>query len=348
MEALNKILSNLTRLWNTLPKDIPVLYVQKGTGRHSMISVDTDHMYFHSTSYMPDMPVAEVIYLDDYTLRELEATINSMGYIATLISEDPENDNDYSARKAFTLMEVLNVPLIPQATLTAFTSVVWRTIYPLARAVDAWAKNTEEAIPNMYATTTTGKWADYWATFFSVQRQAGESDENLRKRTFMNLASLKTNNLALGELVSMLVKDNVTVKDISPALFAVSLDPRFMGSTTAIRSIIDQAKAGGVAYYLDYLKSNTEDYKAYFKDTYGVDFVNSDILSVGVGYTEDYSYPSVDRRGKVGFRTLYSKTVNDTNTNNAKLSVPDRRYTETCTMTLTNASTNAVVRTAVL
>jgi hypothetical protein len=293
VKVLDKILNNLTNVWNVLPKDVPALTIQQGTGIYPLVSVDTAQMYFHAVSYREDMPMAQTIYLDDYTLSELSDVINSMGYIATLTSEDPNNDNDYKVRKSYALIESYNVSLNPIATLDVFTASSWKLLYPIARAVSEFGKNVEDAVPQMVATLTTGKWVDYWATFFTSNRVSGERDSSLRTRIFMNLANLKTNNIALAELIGFAVKGKTTVRDISPGVFEISIDPSYMSTSADVHSIIKSTKGGGIKYYLNYKGLyNEEDYRASYPSSHaGVQFDKSDTLSMSVSRTLEEPEP---------------------------------------------------------
>ena len=305
MKVLDKILANLTSIWNVLPKDVPALTIQQGTGQHSLVSVDVSQIHFHSESYREDMPTKQTIYLADYTLVELRDTINSMGYIATLTSEDPSNDNDYSLRKSFSLIESYNMSVSPSATLSVFTSSNWRLLYPIARAMHEWGTNIENAMPQTVATLATGKWADYWATFFTSPRASGESDSSVRTRIFMNLANLKTNNVALAELIGFAVKGKTTVRDISPNVFEISIDPSYMSTASDVRSIIDSTKGGGIKYYLNYTGLfNAEDYRASYLTAHGASFDSSDksggTLSAGLQEAEPYGMLQINDSFTIG------------------------------------------------
>lgn len=338
MKVLDKILANLTNIWNALPKDVPALIISQGTGQYPYVSVDAGsaQMYFHAGTYYDGIPAAQVITLDGYTLDQLRDVINSMGYVATLTSEDPTNDNDYSVKSSASLMEVYNQPLTP-ATLSVFTASTWKFLYPIARAVSEWERNTGDSIPQLVATLATGTWLDYWATFFTTQRTSGETDNSLRTRIFMNLANLKTNNVALAELVAFAVKGKVTVKDVSPGLFEIDIDPSYMNTAADVHNIIRSGKAGGIKYYLNYTGLyNYEDYRAAYKTVHGVDFANSDVVaSTSVTRTVVETEPYGSQQ--INFSLTLGRDAIGTDPTAATLQlIPNPRFmTDVATMTLT-------------
>jgi hypothetical protein len=303
---MDKLLANLNRAWNTLPKDIPMLIVEKGTGTHFMVSVDSTQIAFHSTPYKHNMPIKQAVALDGFTLEELIETINEMGYKAQL---DPvAKSKGFGSRKASVLMETTDAVMITPYTLRGFTSNLWQMLYPIARLLEESSLNTDEAVKQMYAGVTSGKFVDYWATFFKVKRIVGESDAQLQKRVFMALTNMKTNNVALQQLVQFTINGSAEIRDIAPAEFEVLVDPSFIPTANYIRSIINEVKAGGVDYFLNYSRANTEDYKATFKNTEGVDLENSDISRVAATLSTleeaPYGYTQVNPKFTIGFDTL--------------------------------------------
>jgi hypothetical protein len=277
MEILDRILYNLgiKKIWDTKAYDVPVIMIKKGSGAYDKVTIDIDKLCFHSQNYQSAMNYAQTIYLDDYTVDELIATINSMGYIAAA----SYGDNTYlGQRKAYTLMDIKNQSIAPSVTLTAFTSSLWAILYPIARMLHNWVKNTDNAIPQLFLALTTGRWLDYFASFFNVQRESNDNDISVRRKVFANLANIKTNNIALAELVTFLIKTKVEVEDVGASLFKITVSPDYMGKSDIIRNAILPAKGGGIGYFLNYLAQYSEDYPAYFFDIYDTEFKDSDTM----------------------------------------------------------------------
>jgi len=332
MNVLNKVLANLTSKWNTEAQDIRAITIAKGTGKYNLVTVTSTQLYFHSTSYQANMPTSQSIYLDDYTIGELITAINKLGYIANLASE--ATAQSYDSMKACTLMEVTGIPLSGIPTLTVFTSTLWQLLYPIMRAVEAWGINMDNSIPQMYANVTGGTWVDYWATFFNVQRTNGQSDEAVRKNMFMNLADIKTNNIALAELVSLITKSKVSVIDVSPGIFEIEIGLSYMSSAVDVHTIIDSAKGGGIKYYLNYTGvASTEDYKAEYKTVHGSDFASSADAGVSVAMT--LAEPEAFRMVQINASLTLNKDNIGPDGATMQLVPAPVRMKDTATMTLT-------------
>jgi hypothetical protein len=96
---------------------------------------------------------------------------------------------------------------------------------------------------------------------------------------FMSLANIRTNNIALAEIVGMLIKSKVSVNDAAPAIIEVVVDPSFMGKFDDIKNAVIKNKAGGVAFTINYSGRSPDEefYRDYFESQYETPFKDSDI-----------------------------------------------------------------------
>ena len=276
MKMMSKLLNSLGRVWNVAPKVFGAMTLQCDSGAHTFITIDTQQLVFHSTPFRRDMPSKQVVLLDDYSISDLISVINSLGYSVSLTAETTARG--YGSRKATVLMPIENIPIMG-AILEAFTSPLWQLLYPIARLLEEADYDTDNAIRQMYTSSTSGTWLDYWATFFKVERLIGEEDVQFQKRVFLSLMRMKTNNIAIQELLKYTTNGSAEVFNYAPAQFGVTVNPQYMVSGEDIHQIVRSAKGAGIDYFIQYLSSEEEDYKAYFKDTNGVAFEQSDALS---------------------------------------------------------------------
>lgn len=283
MKMMRKLFQHVGKSWDKAPKDVPVIQIQKGTGLHTMFTIEANQLHFHSMSYNTDLPIKQSIVLEELTLEELVETINSMGYVASLTSEVIKYN--LTARKSFTLMPAKNVSIIMPAQMKTFTSKMWEMLYPIARLLEEADYDMDKAIAQMFATATRGKWLDYWASFFNIKRNYGESDSLLARRIFMTLVNLKTNNIAIEELVQYAVQSDAKVQDVEPGLFEVVVSPEFMDKSTILHPIIQSVKGAGIDYFLNYAKEYTEDYRSFVQDLTGEEFHHIDKMTVSTDWT---------------------------------------------------------------
>jgi hypothetical protein len=221
-------------------------------------------LYFHSLPFREDLPVKQTVVLDGMNISDLVTTIASMGYGATLL------DESYASRKANVLLEIRDYTLT--TTLQAFTSNTWKLLYPLYRILVQAEHDVEKALRQLYLGSATGKWLDYWATFFAIKRDAGESDNDFVRRFMMQLFNPKTNNIAIRELLVYRLKNTgaVDVTDDSPNTFKVTVDPLYFDNSDDLNKFIMDVKAAGVDYFLSFSVSPfTENYLVYLANANG-------------------------------------------------------------------------------
>lgn len=277
MEMMKKLLSNLGRTWNKLPKSAELIQISKGLGTHGLVTITTTELILHSTTYYASMPVKQTVVLDGYTLAELVDQLNSMGYSASLL---PAVDaKGLRNCKATVLLETTNIPIIQPYKFSCFTSELWQLLYPLARLLQENAYDTDNAIHQMTVGSSAGAWADYFASFFNVQRLPSEDDSALHKRIFMEFANIKTNNTAIQHMLQYVLNSPISVDDVEPALFSVTIDIDYVSISDYINQLVSELRGAGIDYFLNYSKTFVEDYSAYFKDKTGVSFRSSAIVS---------------------------------------------------------------------
>lgn len=306
---MKRLLANVGRSWDKVPKDVAVIQVQKGVGTHTMCTIEANQIHFHSMSYNPDLPIKQSIVLEELTLVELVGTINSMGYVANLTSEAV--NSGLTARKSFALLPSKNIPIIMPADISTFTSKLWEMLYPIARLLEDTDNDMDVAIQQMYATVTSGRWLEYWASFFKIKRAYGESDALLSRRMLMALTNLKTTNLAVEELVKFAVQGKAKVADVAPALFSVEVDPLFMDKSSTLNQLIKSIKGAGIDYFLNYSVLYDENYRSYIKDLTGRDFNRMDERSgdVNWGILKESKFGFTPLRDHPSFRLNKSKLV---------------------------------------
>lgn len=269
MIFLQKILDNVGRSWNKIAGEIPAIAISSGSGTHTMITLDDTSLYFHSVSFRSDLPVKQTVTLAGLTLNTLAQLLASMGYGANVA---PGAGN----LGATCLIPVENCS-IPVA-LTAFTSPIWQMLYPLHRLLAQVDSDTDEAIRQMYLTSSRGSWVDYWSSFFNIRRAIGELDDDLIKRIYVKIFRTKTNNIAIQEALKFHTNTDAQVNDYAPAQFQVISDPdKFMNNVDLMHTIIMEVKGAGIDYFIDFMKSYSEDYKKFVADREGVTFTKSDI-----------------------------------------------------------------------
>ncbi|MDQ0719819.1 hypothetical protein QF049_001080 [Paenibacillus sp. W4I10] len=246
MKVLRKLLDNLGDQWNIQPKEVPYLVLGRGSGLHSMVTVDEGTLYFHSMPYRLKLPEKQSINLHGIDGLELLDAIRGMGYLAKLAPETLRADS-----VQLVLIEVINEDI--NSTLNAFTSNVWRWMYPVYRTLRRAEEDTDLALLQLDRNMATGRWLDYWGSFFGMRRRPGELAESFRRRFTMWVLNPKTNNVALQELLAYQLGESggVEVYDKAPAVIGVRLDAKYTGSVetlAAVRSILTENKGGGISF----------------------------------------------------------------------------------------------------
>ncbi|MFS8214831.1 hypothetical protein [Paenibacillus sp. S29] len=246
MRILRKLLDNLGDKWNKLPKEVPFLTLGRGGGQHSRVTVDEGMLYFHTAPYRPELPDKQSVNLHGLTAAELLPVIRYMGYTAELAPEILRLD-----AVPLALLEVENLSV--DSTLNAFTSNVWRRMYPVYRVLRKAEADTDLALLQLDRNMASGRWLDYWGSFFGLQRRPGELAESFRRRFTMWVLNPKTNNVALQELLAYQLGESggVEVYDKDPAVLGVRLDAKYTESADALsafRDILLENKGGGIAF----------------------------------------------------------------------------------------------------
>lgn len=330
MRMMKRILDNVGRSWDRLPKDVPVIRIQQGAGVHFMHTIEGGQLHLHSMPYSRDIPVKQSIVLEELSLEELVDTIRTMGYVAHITSEAVSSG--LALRKAFTLMPVRNLSIMLPADITTFSSKLWETLYPIARLLEDTDNDMDKAIEQMFATSTRGRWLDYWASFFHIKREYQEDDSLLLRRMFMTIANLKTNNIAIEELVQFAIQDEAKVTDVSPALFSIAVEPKFIGKDDTLHAVIRSVKGAGIDYFLNFTNKVGEDVRAHFKDRVGVDFKDTDVQSGEARFTimNEDRFGYKPNRDFPAFRTNKSKLV----TGDQLMDITERLHTNPDTYTV--------------
>lgn len=274
MRILQKLLDNLGDLWNTLPKEIPLFTIEKGSGAHSMVTVDGGMMYLHSSPFHPGIPQRQEVCLDKMTAEEFVDTLQGMGYVVQYTSEALEHG--LNVHKPFILIEIENAPLT--ATLTSYTSNLWQIMYPIYRVLRDVEFDTSEALKALYRSLADGEWLDFWADFFAIKREPGESDNDFSRRFTMWLFNPKTNNVALEELLAYRLQDtNIEIRDRGPLQFELIVGTKYINDASDLHRILRETKGAGIEYFLRYQSEILEEfYPVYWSDAHGMPFTHMD------------------------------------------------------------------------
>lgn len=313
MNMMNRLFDLVGKTWSRAPKEAPVLTLRRGAGSHIRFTVDSNHLHFHTMAYHPHLPIKQSILLDGLTLDELGATIRQMGYEATVTPE--AYALGLTGRSAVTLLQEANTALDGGATLQTFTSKMWEVLYPIARLLEATEGDIDLATRQMYADSTSGSWLDYWASFFSIKRAPGEPDTSVASRMLSSINSLKTNNIAIEELLRNALLEDVVVRDTLPALFEVEVLPAFISQKELTDELIHTVKGAGIAFIYNYTDRDEEHYPSYLKDKIGKPANKADELWVDTGFTEStYGWKRWDDQGE-----LTSFLINQSRLNHQRL-----------------------------
>lgn len=280
MRLMRKLLDNLGDVWNKLPKDRPYLTIAKGTGLHTRVTIDEGTLYLHSVAFRRDMPQRQLLVLDGMDTTDVIATLTTMGYIAAPTTETIEDG--VNSRKPYVMMEVDNVRIdgAQPTVLTAFHSKLWSQLYPIYRVLRQSEYDTEQALKQLNRTMADGTWLDFWASFFSIEREPNETDNSFVRRFTMWLFNPKTNNIAIKELLAYRLQDtNINITDRAPLQFALDVSTKYLQPDTAagLHKILRETKGAGIEYFLNYMADpQFEDYRAWLEDQTGLPFSSLD------------------------------------------------------------------------
>jgi hypothetical protein len=280
MRLMRKLLDNLGDVWNKLPKDRPYLTIAKGSGLHTRVTIEEGTMYLHSVAFRSEMPQRQAISLDGMSTSEVISTLTTMGYAVVPTTELIEDGVD--SRKPYVLMEVDNVRIDGDqpAVLTSFHSKLWGQLYPIYRVLRQAGDDTEQALKQLNRTMADGTWLDFWASFFSIDREPNESDNSFVRRFTMWLFNPKTNNIAMKELLAYRLQDtNINIADRGPLQFALEVSTKYLQADTAaaLHKILRETKGAGIEYFLNYMADPAfEDYRAWLADQTGMPFSSLD------------------------------------------------------------------------
>lgn len=261
MNMMHRLLSYVNNVWNTQAKEQVAIRLRKHNGYHSCVSVSANQLHLHTLKYSEALPVKQSVVLDNLTIEELATILEGMGYAVDVMQES------HLTTSATTLIPQQNTRL--DTDLCVFTSDVWRMLYPIANLLEMVKGDVDKAIQQMFLRSSSGKWLDYWASFFAVKRLIGESDGALIKRIILFLINPKTNNRSIEELMKLVLGMDVEVADAEPSVFDVYLEADAMTATEESDRLLNQIKAGGVHFIYNYRKRLNEDYNGYVYDVYG-------------------------------------------------------------------------------
>jgi len=330
---LRNLLEKVNRIWYNKSRIEPTITIEQGTGTHKSITIQSGKLYFHSLPYTRQLTFSQEIVLDDLSINDTIGVIRSMGYKVTVL-----RDSEAINESALTLLEVTNRPITNPETIYAFTSNLWRIMYPLHRLLVMAGNDVDEAVAQAMLPSAKSEWLDYWAGFFKINRLPDETDELFLRRIYLTMSSVKGNNIAIEELVSYYINAHVSVLDYQPGIFEIRVTPEYMSSVQKIRDLVQTLKGAGISYILNYANQYAESYQASFKSSNGLTFneINTSFRSASVNFgrmAENYSYIPPERITQ-GF-VLNRSRLNSSQ----KLSVADKRILEKVSMTMTQNET---------
>jgi hypothetical protein len=280
MKLMRKLLDNLGDVWNKLPKDRPFMTIAKGSGLHTRVTIEEGVMYLHSVAFRREMPQRQMIVLDGMGTSDVLSTLATMGYTVAPTAELIEDG--VNSRKPYVMMEVDNVRIdgAEPTVLTSFHSKLWGQLYPIYRVLRQAGNDTEQALKQLNRTMADGTWLDFWASFFSIDREPNETDNSFVRRFTMWLFNPKTNNIAMKELLAYRLQDtNINIADRGPLQFALEVSTKYLQVDTAaaLHKILRETKGAGIEYFLNYMADPAfEDYRAWLADQTGMPFSSLD------------------------------------------------------------------------
>lgn len=87
--------------------------------------------------------------------------------------------------------------------ITAYTSLLWAWLDPVARELKDAAEQIDQAVLQMVPQTAAGEWLDELGAYYAVERQAGESDGLYAPRIIAEVVRPKNNNVAIANAVDV-------------------------------------------------------------------------------------------------------------------------------------------------
>lgn len=284
------------------------------------IKVNAQNLYFRSNSFTQPFYVKgtyenllyyQEINLEGMTISEVAATLTQMGYLTDIGTVGDQKALDESA---LVLLEMPAQPLDEGVQLYAFTSNLWRVIYPIHRILTRYDHDVDIAIEQLRLPSARGEWLDYWVSFFRIRRLPDETDELLLRRTFLTIASAKSNNIAIEELIGYYIGTRVSVTDYAPAVMEVGVAAEYMNDSQKVKDLIELLKGAGTHYILSYASDFTEMYPVYLQDKLGIPAQEADghpevILSQFIEHTYGWRSKAYIEGEEDGF-TLNQHTLN--------------------------------------
>lgn len=149
-----------------------------------------------------------VVDLRNKTLDDVATEMTAYaGYTATAVG-------DVSA-SALSLLPVQNVDLFANATLTRFTSLLWRVLMPLAWTLEDVLANTQAGARQLSVVTAEGQWIDRWGAYYGdVVRLFNEEDRDYARRIIAEVTRWRLNGLAIADTIKQELGVAATVTNL--------------------------------------------------------------------------------------------------------------------------------------
>lgn len=201
MKLTAKLLAFLHRIFEKDPKSI--LAIQFSYDGEMNWSV-ADGTLTTTVSGGSGVPLS--IDLSQYTIGDLAAHINAQpGYSVTQVT------TEFSARQARMLLDSQGVQ---GEAIFGYTSMLWALIDAIASELTA-AKQSIEAMPlQMVISTANDDWLEEWGTRFGIPRNEGEPSSTYAARLAAWIFRVKSNNLALEQIIEEQTGYTVEIIDI--------------------------------------------------------------------------------------------------------------------------------------
>lgn len=148
--------------------------------------------------------------LTEYTLSSLSSHIAAQDGYSVVYS-----DEDRSSRGAIVLIDDTNDPANSNGDhLYAYDSLLWSFVEAYAVRLREAALSIVEMLKQMVLWTAGGVWIDEWGNRFGIRRGPTEQDTQYQKRIIQEVLQVKSNNLAIEDIIYQVFGLSISVIDI--------------------------------------------------------------------------------------------------------------------------------------
>jgi len=275
MSYISKLMSSLPKVWNKDPLEEDLVILNDLSCDYSYLSIVDGYLYLHNE--IDNLKDSIQLDLTIYTVGDLIGILGSYGLVTY-------STYDLNLNKSALILNELNalniksmyflngnfiISIIP---LRLYKSINWQVLYPIAIYLSRVKEDMTLSLKQLFLSSSSGQWVDYWGTFLNILREYNESDSSYIRKLFLYFINPKTNNIAMEEYLRILLGYPVSINDISPNLFSVVLPLDFIDREEEISNKINEIKACGVNFIIVFV-DNTESLAS------NISLINSSLVS---------------------------------------------------------------------